>query len=120
MTGRNVVLTDAYRLELQEDLVTYLANDRIPAALRFASMAKVFAAAHAKCQHQGGTSNNPVPLRTLLMLAIRGGLHAEVERLMPLGAREFTGDLDMAIRLWRGNHDAIAVSLIASPSPSWI
>ena len=34
---------------------------------------------------------------------------------MRLGAKDFTGDLDLAIRLWRGNHGALAASLIAAP-----
>jgi len=171
MTGRNVVLTDAYRQELQDDLATFLANDRIPAGLRFATMAKVLgrpqvdtwidapkcseavanmlatmlatdvrglggvatlfarfessspadaakvlAAAQAMHRRQSSSSSaDPIPLRTRLVLAIRGGQQEEVEQLMRLGANDFTGDLDLAIRLWRGNHGALAVSLIAAP-----
>jgi hypothetical protein len=78
-----------------------------------ADAAHVLAAAQAMLRRQSNASALPIPARTLLLLAIHAEQNEEVENLMLHSAKELTGDLDLAIRLWRGNHGAMAASLIA-------
>ena len=52
--------------------------------------------------------------RPLLLLALRGGQSATVERLLRAAPNRWHGDLDLAIRLWRADYGRLAISLLAS------